>query len=70
MNKISTSRANWRMNCRVSCDLALTAFAGVIQCGYFTIPESCVRAKEQWRIEADQVAQFVQDRCVMEPDAV
>ena len=49
--------------------LALTAFAGVIQRGQFTIPESCIRAKEQWRVEADQVAQFMQDCCVMEPGA-
>jgi putative DNA primase/helicase len=28
-----------------------------------------VRAKEEWRIEADQVAQFMGDRCEMLPDA-
>jgi putative DNA primase/helicase len=50
--------------------LAVTAFAGVIQCDQFTMPESCVTAKEQWRVEADQAAQFIQDCCVMEPDAL
>jgi len=50
-------------------NLALAAFAGVIQRGHFTIPDSCIRAKEQWRMEADQVAQFIQDQCVMEPGA-
>lgn len=49
--------------------LALTAFAGVIQRGNFTIPESCARAKEEWRIEADQVAQFVIDHCTMDQAA-
>ncbi|MDY0280872.1 MAG: phage/plasmid primase, P4 family [Salinivirgaceae bacterium] len=50
-------------------NLALKAFSGVIQRGEFTIPESCLKAKEQWRLEADQAAQFVQDCCVMESDA-
>ena len=50
-------------------NLALNAFAGVLQRGHFTIPPSCVKAKEQWRIEADQVAQFMQDCCVMAADA-
>jgi len=49
--------------------LALTAFAGVIQRGQFTVPVSCITAKEQWRIEADQVAQFVEDRCEIIPEA-
>jgi len=49
--------------------LALTAFGGVIERGGFTIPESCTRAKNQWRLEADQVAQFLQYCCVMEPGA-
>jgi putative DNA primase/helicase len=49
--------------------LALTAYAGVIQRGHFTIPESCVKAKDQWRIEADQVAQFKQDCCTTDPEA-
>ena len=48
--------------------LALTAFSGVIGRGHFTIPESCKLAKEQWRIEADQVAQFIADCCVMDQD--
>jgi putative DNA primase/helicase len=50
-------------------NLALDAFAGVIQRGHFTIPASCKRAKEEWRIEADQVAQFIKDCCEMERNA-
>jgi putative DNA primase/helicase len=49
--------------------LVLTAFAGVIKRGQFTIPESCLRAKEQWRLEADQVAQFLEECCERKPDA-
>ena len=47
-------------------NLALSAFAGVIQRGHFTIPASCVRAKDEWRIEADQIRQFVIERCTLE----
>jgi len=50
-------------------NLALEAFAGVIQRGYFTIPTSCARAKEEWRTEADQVAQFIKDCCEVKKDA-
>lgn len=42
--------------------LALGAYAKALKDG-FTIPESCQKAREEWRIEADQVAQFVEDRC-------
>jgi P4 family phage/plasmid primase-like protien len=49
--------------------LALAAFAGVIERGCFTIPESCVSAKNQWRLEADQVAQFLKYCCAMDPCA-
>jgi len=49
--------------------LALQAYGDVLQRGSFTDPESCLRAKEEWRIEADQVAQFIGDKCEMIPDA-
>ncbi len=48
-------------------NLALFAFAEVLKCGTFTEPQSCLDAKQEWRVEADQVAQFVEDRCVLEP---
>jgi putative DNA primase/helicase len=50
-------------------NLALNAFAGVIEHRQFTIPESCIRAKEEWRREADQVAQFINDCCLIAPEA-
>ncbi len=50
-------------------NLALTAFGGVIKCGQFTIPESCVRAKEDWRTEADQVAQFIKEQCTLDKNS-
>lgn len=50
-------------------NLALTAFGGVIQRGQFTIPESCVRAKGEWRTEADQVAQFIDEQCTLDKNA-
>ena len=46
-------------------NLALQAYGEVLKRGSFTDPESCLRAKEEWRIEADQVAQFMGDRCEM-----
>lgn len=30
----------------------------------FTMPASCTEAGKKWRLEADQVAQFVEDCCV------
>ena len=44
-------------------NLALTAYADAIQNG-FTMPESCDAARKEWRLEADQVAQFVDECCV------
>ena len=32
----------------------------------FTTPASCAEAREKWRLEADQVAQFVGDCCVVD----
>lgn len=55
--------------------LALEAYAKALQDG-FTMPESCAKAREQWRLEADQVAQFIeseceyQEGCKMEPQEV
>jgi putative DNA primase/helicase len=42
---------------------ALNAIAGVIQRGGFTIPQSSVQAAQDWRREADQVSQFVEEAC-------
>jgi len=44
-------------------NLALDAYARVVQTGDFTEPESCKEAKHQWRLNADQAAQFVADCC-------
>jgi len=41
---------------------ALSAYAGALVNG-FTVPKSCLKARENWRLEADQVAQFVDDEC-------
>jgi putative DNA primase/helicase len=48
-------------------NLALFAFGNVIRTGKFTDPQSCLDARQEWRLEADQVAQFIADKCVMEP---
>jgi len=50
-------------------NLVLQAFAEVLKRGAFTEPESCKQAKQEWRIEADQVAQFVGEMCTVEPGA-
>ncbi len=44
-------------------NLALDAYARVIERGAFTEPESCLQAKKEWRLEADQAAQFVEECC-------
>ena len=33
----------------------------------FTVPTSSLEAKQKWRMEADQVAQFVVERCIDDP---
>lgn len=43
--------------------LALEGLAGVISRGQFTEPGSMLEAGREWRQEADQVAQFVEDCC-------
>src|SRR5690606_31970311 len=47
-------------------NMALHAYASASENG-FTTPESCERARHDWRLEADQVAQFVEERCQFKP---
>lgn len=47
-------------------NMALKAYQRVLIDG-FTQPMSCVAARDQWRLEADQVAQFVEDMCRRTP---
>ncbi len=47
--------------------LGLEAIARVITRGHFTVPASTQELKSSWRINCDQVAQFVEDRCRMGP---
>jgi putative DNA primase/helicase len=44
-------------------NLALEAYARVVARGNFTEPASSVEAKQGWRLEADQVAQFIEECC-------
>jgi len=46
--------------------LSMESYAGALACG-FTMPESCLAAREKWRLEADQVAQFIADDCTADP---
>lgn len=43
-------------------NLSLQAYANALQ-NEFTLPASSVDARNDWRLEADQVAQFVDERC-------
>jgi len=43
-------------------NLALEHYAAAVERG-FTMPESSSQAREEWRLEADQVAQFVESEC-------
>ncbi|RVE92453.1 hypothetical protein CN235_18060 [Sinorhizobium meliloti] len=47
---------------------ALWAYAGVVKRGGFTVPASSFDAQRKWQIEANQVAQFVEDRCEVRSD--
>ncbi|MDC1101380.1 phage/plasmid primase, P4 family [Pseudomonadales bacterium] len=47
--------------------MALEGLAGVILRGQFTEPASMLEASRDWRQEADQVAQFVEDCCHIGP---
>lgn len=46
--------------------LSLTAYARAVAQG-FTEPASSEEAKKEWRLEADQVASFVEDMCHRDP---
>ena len=46
--------------------LVLNAYKRALAQG-FTMPESCIKAGKAWRLETDQVAQFVEDCCVVVP---
>ena len=48
-------------------NLALAALGGVFKRGYFTEAASVDEAKKQWRLEADQAAQFIEECCTHEP---
>ena len=50
-------------------NLALNAYAGATEDG-FTIPTSATEATEEWKIEADQVAEFVSDACTTVAEGV
>lgn len=45
----------------------LEAVAGVIRRSGFTMPDSAVAAAREWRNEADQAAQFVEEECELAP---
>jgi len=49
--------------------MALQAFGEVLKRNKFTESTSCKQAKQEWRIEADQVAQFIGELCEVEPGA-
>jgi putative DNA primase/helicase len=50
-------------------NLALKAYAGALKCG-FTKFSSCDAAKKAWALEADQVAQFIDECGVRAPEKV
>ena len=49
-------------------NMALDAIAGVITRKAFTDPPSSIEAKQHWRIESDQVAQFLEECCELYKD--
>lgn len=49
--------------------LSLQAYGLAVERGRFTDPASCLEAKAQWRLEADQVHQFVAQCCADTPTA-
>ena len=49
-------------------NLALAAYAGALKNG-FTIPASSQQARDEWKLETNQVAQFVIDECDEKPEA-
>ncbi len=44
-------------------NMALEAIANVLETGAFTEPDSMLAARQEWRVEADQVEQFIVDCC-------
>jgi putative DNA primase/helicase len=49
--------------------MSLDAYAEALARGVFTQPQSSEDAKKEWRLEADQVALFVDDVCERNPDS-
>ncbi|MBO6777252.1 MAG: hypothetical protein JJ897_17475 [Marinibacterium sp.] len=49
-------------------NMALDAYAEALVHG-FTEPPSAARSKQEWKLEADQVAQFVEDACKVDANA-
>jgi putative DNA primase/helicase len=49
-------------------NMALDAIAGVIARKSFTDPPSSIEAKKNWRMESDQVAQFLEECCELYKD--
>lgn len=47
-------------------NMALAAYARAVDRG-FTMPDKSMQARDEWRLEADQVAQFVDDDCTTIP---
>lgn len=47
-------------------NLSLRAYADAVEKS-FTTPQSCIDARNNWRMEADQVLQFIEDECVRNP---
>ena len=43
--------------------LCLEAYGEAVFFGQFTEPASCIEAKQEWRMEADQAAQFLAEQC-------
>lgn len=50
-------------------NLALDGAARLFARGVFTTPKSSTQAATEWRVQADQVAQFAEDCCRFRPDA-
>lgn len=51
-------------------NLALHAYGEVLKNGKFTESQSCIASKEEWRTDADQAAQFIEDRCIFDQEAL
>lgn len=43
--------------------MVLRSYGEALRRNKFTDPESCITAKQEWRIEADQVAEFISEMC-------